>query len=141
MARKILKSPETGGKKFKFYFPKKILWNPFLWLDKKAKRIPYNIIFAGFLVVISFLLLNEENYRREQRVLGLQTKLRADQKMAFDWEQILAERPDYRDGWIQLAAVYYQLGDRQKAKEALKKAKSLDPNNETVLSFEKLIGD
>jgi len=139
MARKILKSPKTSGKKFKFYFPKKILWNPFAYLDKKAKKLPYNIILAAIFVVVSFFLLKEENDRRNQRILGLQTELKTDQKTAFDWEQILTERPDYRDGWIQLAAIYHKLGNKEKAMVALEQAKLLDPTNETILSFEKIL--
>ncbi|MGB9637569.1 MAG: tetratricopeptide repeat protein [Microgenomates group bacterium] len=139
MARKILKSSKTKGKKIKFYFPKKINYNPFSYLDKKAKRIPKNILLAFLFLVVSFFLLKSENKRINQRVLGLQTQLKADQKTAFDWEQILAERPDYRDGWIQLAAIYHRSGNKEKAKEALLRAKVLDPNNETILSFEKLL--
>jgi len=139
MARKILKSPKTSGKKFKFYFPKKINWNPFAYLDKKAKRIPKNIVLAFLFLIPSLFLLKSENKRINQRVLGLQTKLKTDQKTAFDWEQILTERPDYRDGWIYLAATYYKIGDNERASEALNRAKMLDPTNETVLSLEKLL--
>lgn len=134
MARRIL-----GKQKMKFYFGKKINWNPFAYLDKKAKKIPKNIILAFLFLIPSLFLLKSENKRINQRVLGLQTQLKADQKTAFDWEQILAERPDYRDGWIQLAAIYYKLGDREKAREALGRAKLLDSTNETILSFEKLL--
>lgn len=136
MAKKILKK-----QKLKFYFPTKIRWNPFSYLDRKAKKIPKNIILALFLVFVSLWLLRTENKRINQRILGVQTKLQADQKTAFDWEQILAERPDYRDGWIQLAAIYYKLGNKEKAKEAISKAKVLDPTNPTILSFEKLLED
>lgn len=139
MARKILKSPKTKDKKFKFYFPKKISWNPFSYLDKKAKRLPYNVFLALIFVGISFFLLKEENDRRNLRILGLQTQLKTDQKTAYDWEQVLTERPDYRDGWIYLAVVYYRLGSNEKAKQALNHARALDPTNETILSFEELL--
>ncbi len=134
MARKIL-----GKQKVKFYFGKKINWIPFAYLDKKAKRIPKNIILAFLFLVVSFFLLKSENNRINKRVLGLQTQLKTDQKTAFDWEQILAERPNYRDGWIQLAAIYHKLGNKEKAMEALEQAKLLDPTNETILSFEKIL--
>lgn len=139
MARKILN--KINKERLKFYFPTKISWNPFTYLDRKAKPIPKNIILAVIFLILSLFLLKEENQRNHQRVLGLQTQLKTDQKTAFDWEQILAERPDYRDGWIQLAAIYHKLGNKEKAKEALFRAKSLDPNNETILSFEKIIGN
>jgi cytochrome c-type biogenesis protein CcmH/NrfG len=75
----------------------------------------------------------------DSRVLGLQSQVNVDHKNIYAWEQILSERPDYRDGWIQLANLYYQSGDKIEAKTAILKAKELDPNNETVLSFEKFL--
>jgi len=134
MARKILKKQNL-----KFYFPKKILWNPFAWLDRKAKKIPKNIILSFLFCAVSLLLLRAENRRIYQRILGLQTQLKANWEEVSSWEQILNERPDYRDGWIQLAAVYHKLGNIPKAKEALLRAKALDPTNETILSFEKFL--
>jgi len=139
MAKKILKSPKTKDKKFKFYFPKKISWNPFSYLDKKAKKLPYNVFLALIFVGVSFFLLKEENDRRNLRILGLQTQLKSDQKTAYDWEQILTERPGYRDGWIYLAVAYSKLGNNERAKEALNHAKIIDPTNETILSFEELL--
>jgi len=135
-SRKIL-----NKQNIKFYFPTKIRWNPFSYLDKKAKKIPKNIILASVFLIISLFLLKSEDYRINQRVLGTQTQLVTDQKSIYDWEQILTERPDYRDGWVQLAAIYYKLGNKGKAKDAILQAKSLDPTNQTILSFEKLIGD
>lgn len=134
MARRVL-----GRQKLKFFFPKKILWNPFAYLDRKAKKIPKNIILSFLFCAVALLLLRAENKRMHQAILGLQTRLKADSQEAFSWEQLLNERPDYRDGWIQLAAVYHKLGDTAKAKEALLRAKALDPTNETILSFEKLL--
>jgi len=139
MTKKTLKSSKTNKKKLKFYFPKKILWNPFTFLDKKAKSIPKNLVLASLFFILSLFLLHDVNQRKTNRVLGLQTQLQADQKTAFAWEQILAERPNYRDGWIQLAAIYSKLGYREKALEALNRARQLDPNNETILSFEKIL--
>jgi len=136
MARKILKKQNL-----KFYFPKKILWNPFAWLDRKAKKIPKNIILSFLFCAVSLLLLRAENRRIYQRILGLQTQLKANWEEVSSWEQILNERPDYRDGWMQLATIYYKLGEKEKAREALWKAKALDPTNEIILNVEKLIGD
>lgn len=86
-------------------------------------------------------LVTVENKKQEQKILGIQTQLKADQQTIAAWEQILAERPDYRDGWVHLAAAYYKAGDKQKARQALQKAKALDPTNEIILNFEKLLGN
>lgn len=121
MAGKIL-----NKQKLRFYF---------------LKKIPKNIFLASFFLLVSLILLKTEDKRINQRILGLQTQLNTDLKTTYDWEQILAERPDYRDGWIQLSAIYYKLGEKQKAKEAILKAKSLDPNNQTILSLEEIFGN
>ena len=122
-----------------YFFNKKNNRNPFAWFVQKTKKIPINIIFAIFFVLVSFFLLKEEKIRNEKRILGLQTQLKADQKAAFDWEQILLEKPNYRDGWFYLSAIYYRLGQIEKAKEALEKAKELDPLNENLISWEKFL--
>lgn len=113
--------------------------NFFFSQKKIVNKIPKNILLAVFLCFVSLLLLKSTENRSNQRILGLQSTVKSDQQEALKWEQILKERPDYRDGWIQLAAIYYQLGDKQKSKEAILKAKSIDPNNKTVLSFEKFL--
>jgi len=106
-----------------------------------SKKLPLKFIFSLIFYLGSMLLVTIENKKQEEKILGIQTQLKANQQTIAVWEQILAERPDYRDGWVQLAAAYYKIGDRQKARQALQKAKALDPTNEVVLNFEKLIGD
>lgn len=105
------------------------------------KKLPKNILFAIVFLLLSLTLLYSENRRIDSRTLGSQIKVGSKQETVYQWEQILTERPDYRDGWIQLAALYYQLGNKEKAKEAISQAKNLDPNNENILSFEKFLTD
>lgn len=102
---------------------------------------PINISFAIVFLLASLTLLHSENRRIDSRTLGSQTKVGSKQETVYQWEQILTERPDYRDGWIELATLYYQLGEKEKAKEAISQAKNLDPNNENILSFEKFLTD
>mgnify|MGYP001134589526 CR=1 FL=1 len=56
------------------------------------------------------------------------------------WETVLNIEPFYRDGFLQLAALNYQLGQAKKAQEYWKKAYYLDPNNLTVQELGKLVG-
>lgn len=44
------------------------------------------------------------------------------------WEKITTDKPDYRDGWLQLAFLNYKIYEDTKAKECLAKALELDPN-------------
>jgi len=49
-------------------------------------------------------------------------------KLINGWEEILEKYPDYRDGYLQLAYLYYKTYQDEKAKENLAKALDLDPN-------------
>jgi len=108
-------------------------------INQKLQSVPLNIVLAAFFFTLTLCLLNLENLQFRQKVLGLQTQIKAEQQTLMAWEQILQERPDYRDGWLQLSALYLKMGDKIKAKEALLRAKAIDPNNENILSLEKLL--
>lgn len=56
------------------------------------------------------------------------------------WEKVVAEKPDYRDAYLQLAILNYQIYKNDKAQEYLKKAKELDPNFEATKEIEKTLG-
>jgi tetratricopeptide (TPR) repeat protein len=43
------------------------------------------------------------------------------------WENVVAEKPLYRDAYIKLAAMQYMLGERNAAKTMLEKALEIDP--------------
>lgn len=138
MARKILVSAKSSRKKFKFYFPTKIRWNPFSYLDKKAKHLPKNVFIAVLLFIATFAALNSEKQRTALRILGVQAQIKVDQETIYKWEQLMQERPNYRDGWVQLAVLYYKKGETSKALTVLQKAKEIDPNNENLSQIEEL---
>lgn len=105
----------------------------------RVKHIPLNIVLASLMFLAAFFGLKSEQQRMDSRALGIQTQVKADQETIYAWEQILTERPNYRDGWVQLAAAYYKVGQVTKAQEAVQKAIQLDPNNETIINFQKLL--
>ncbi|MBU2577411.1 tetratricopeptide repeat protein [Patescibacteria group bacterium] len=98
------------------------------------KEIPFNVLVALVLALSAIILLKKESIK----VLGLKTTTTVTEN-SKEWEKIVSENPDYRDGWLQLCAAYFEEGEKQKAKEALQMAKTLDPNNEKILLLEKLI--
>ena len=110
-------------------------------LDKKLKKTPPNIIFALLFFTIACLVLRTENQKTNRRVLGLQTEIQSQQQEIANWEKIVAERPDFRDGWLQSAAAWAELGNKEKSQEALNRAKILDPNNDKIPALEELLGD
>lgn len=48
------------------------------------------------------------------------------------WQQVANEKPDYRDAFLQLALVAYQLGNMPEARAAASQALTLDPTSPLV---------
>jgi tetratricopeptide (TPR) repeat protein len=61
------------------------------------------------------------------------------QELIKKWEEIMTEKPDYRDGYLQLAFLHYKLFENEKAKECLAKALAIDPNFEAAKGLETLL--
>jgi len=60
-------------------------------------------------------------------------------KLISGWEKVLEKYPNYRDGYLQLAYLYYKIYQDEKAKENLAKAVELDPNFSPAYEIKKLI--
>lgn len=84
-------------------------------------------------------------------VLGAQTELQnvlsqwdyashARQRTYEYWKQITITYPEYRDGYIQLAQASYDLKKFDEAKEYLRQAQTLDPNNTLISQMQKEMG-
>lgn len=70
-------------------------------------------------------------------VLGASTKAetqREEEAIIF-WQNVLTSHPDYRDAYIQLAALTYGQGNIAQSRAYLVRAQTLDPNNTTVTRF------
>ena len=67
-----------------------------------------------------------------------QEPARTDELIAY-WKQIALSRPDYRDAYVQLAALSYSRGDLKSAKSYLDMARTLDPNGSIVSSLGEFI--
>lgn len=67
-------------------------------------------------------------------VLGVSTKAEAarEEEAIVSWQNVLTSHPDYRDAYIQLAALTYREGNVTQAYTYLVQAQDLDPNNEAV---------
>jgi len=59
-------------------------------------------------------------------------------KVASDlerWKKIVEEKPDYRDGWYQIAVLEWRLSNTESAKSSLIKSLDLDPNYKPAKEF------
>lgn len=57
------------------------------------------------------------------------------------WEKIVRDFPGYRDAYLELTALYYQLYQNGKARENLERALELDPNFGPAKEMEKMLRD
>lgn len=102
------------------------------------------------------LLLAEELYQElgtnapDSSVLGISTspldvlELWQDEpkRLSNDylfWQKVTAQYPDYRDGYLKLANIAYQLGKNAAARGYIAKALELDPNSRMAQDLLKLL--
>ncbi|MEK7543698.1 MAG: hypothetical protein AAB557_02425 [Patescibacteria group bacterium] len=61
-----------------------------------------------------------------------------DKQYAF-WQSVAITKPDYRDAYITLASLAYQLGKLDESKRWLSQARTLDPNHPTAQKLSDLL--
>jgi cytochrome c-type biogenesis protein CcmH/NrfG len=61
--------------------------------------------------------------------LSLLSQRQTFQAQQMYWQGVVKSHPDYRDGYMMLAALSYKLREKQQAQKAISKALELDPNN------------
>lgn len=104
------------------------------------------------------VLINNHQFQEAEKelyILGEKTNLKIENlwqrkrysnpsdisRLINDWEKIITEKPQYRDGYLQLTFLYYQLYQGDKAKEHLQKALEIDPNFQFLREIKKLLED
>lgn len=97
------------------------------------------------------MFLWNRGYKQEARnVLGATTDLLQtlaeqeeeaaglEKKYAF-WQSVASARPDYRDAFITLASLAYQLAKPDEARAWLARARALDPNSPIIQELSQLL--
>lgn len=56
------------------------------------------------------------------------------------WEEVISRTPTYRDGYLKLATLYWQIKEDEKAEQALSSAEKIDPNYEETEKLRGLLG-
>lgn len=56
----------------------------------------------------------------------LNQRQKTDQEVNY-WNQVIGEKPQYRDAYLQLGVSYYRMGMLEKSKESFSKAFRIDP--------------
>jgi hypothetical protein len=89
------------------------------------------VIVCGILFAVYIQL---QEYQINNRVLAAQSDRNEELRMLFElknfWQDKIDHSPTYRDGYVQMAVVYYRLGDAENSKKLIEKVFQLDPNYE-----------
>lgn len=56
-----------------------------------------------------------------------------------EWEKVSRDYPDFRDAYLRLSQLYFQLHQNEKAKKNLEKALEIDPNFDPAKEMKKII--
>lgn len=56
------------------------------------------------------------------------------------WKEIVGQKPQYRDGWLQLALLYWQIYQEDRARWSLEQALTIDPNFGPSYQLEQTLG-
>jgi tetratricopeptide (TPR) repeat protein len=102
-------------------------------IKKLIKKNKLTVILA-ILLVISFLA-STITVLEEKRVTQLWEIRRDKEAMLEKLVELSIQYPDYRDLLYRLAISQSELGNDDAAKEALNRARYLDPNNETLIKI------
>lgn len=103
--------------------------------DKKLIGIV--VLFVALFVFIGLAGAQAyRHYQEKEKVLSERKEVLA--KISY-WQNVVIEKKGYRDGYFQLAILWYQLGQNDKSQIYLSEALKLDPNFEEGRKLEKVL--
>ena len=94
------------------------------------------------LILLTLSLINLNSFVDNKRVLGVsyeQPVRNVSSEIAF-WQEFLAKNPTYFDGWIELAGLKFEAGNKETGYSALNKARQINPNSEKLKILEESLG-
>lgn len=130
MKKKFYKKPKRKDEKLPSnyrYIPEQL----------NADRVVFFVGFLSVLVAISLISVDIYSNFEKQKMLTNE-KFKVVREISF-WENEVRIRSGYRDGYMQLALLNFQLKNFTEAKENLDIALFLDPNFEKGRELERLI--
>ena len=98
-----------------------------------------SIFIGSVLILIAIGILSfdlRRTYYQNKSEVAQKQKLLNQQNF---WINALNKYSDYRDGYLALAKVDYELNEREDASKMVNKALSIDPNYQDGISFRKIL--
>ena len=75
----------------------------------------------------------------EQLLAQWEDEVYKTEKRYVFWQGVATQRPDYRDAYVTVASLAYQLGKLDEARSWLTKAQAIDPNSTTMQKLSTLL--
>ncbi len=113
---------------------------------KQKAKVSYLKNFLHYiycLTIIALLILtsiNIESFISKQKVLGATIDTTPLQNEKSYWQNMIATNPSYIDGYLEVAKVDVELGNKIEAQSFINKALILDPNSSKIPEVETVLG-
>lgn len=107
---------------------------------KNSNLTPYYLTsFAVFILLLAGL--NVITYYAPPKTITVHAKSedRTPLLQTYYLKSLLASHPTYREGWIALAKLQYELGNMDDVQMAITKVREIDPNDTELESLQKLL--
>lgn len=107
-------------------------------IQREWKVVGFSFLIGILLTAIlffaydSFTIIDSLEMEKQRRVVVLEE--------IAEWERVIIAYPDYRDGYFKLALLYYQIGNRQKARGNISEALRIDPQFENGKILQEKLG-
>lgn len=114
--------------------------------QKRKAKVSYRKYFVHYLYCLAIIILltitgiNIDKYLNQEKVLGTSVDTTPLQNEKKYWENILKDTPTYIDGYLQIAKVEVELGNKNEALNMIQKALILDPNSIRITEVQKNLG-
>ncbi len=98
------------------------------------------ILTSSVIILVCLILVSISSYKNWKELDSLKAQRSRLLKEESFWKETLHKYPDYRDGYIKLAIVEYELNNKDYSRENIQKALSIDPNYQKAADLEKIVG-
>ncbi|SRR5260221_781014 len=112
--------------------------------EKAKVNFKQHLIHYAYCLLIIILLIvtsiNINRFLQSRKVLGTSIDVSPLQNEKIYWQGIVEKNPTYVDGYLELAKVDVELGNKNEAINSIEKALTLNPNSAKITEVQKQLG-